>query len=144
ALLELARSLPSYRYASRFSTWAYQVICRGVQRHLRDMAAKKRAAEIERGVDLMALAMPTSEAEHPESQARGHALAALVERELSAALGPRNAAVFGLWAQEDHSAEMIGRQLGLSTARVYAIIAQARQYLRGLATIQHWHEVSLN
>jgi RNA polymerase sigma factor (sigma-70 family) len=141
ALLELARSLPSYRYASRFSTWAYQVITRGVQRHLRDMAAKKRAVEVDRDTDPLERAVPVSEAELPEHQTRDNMLSALVEHELSTAFGPRNATVFQLWARDDYSAEMIGRQVGLSTARIHAIIAQARQYLRGQETIQHWYEV---
>lgn len=144
ALLELARSLPSYRYASRFSTWAYQVITRGVQRHLRDLSAQKRAGEIDRGVNPLALAVPVGKRELPESLARDRALAALVDSELKAAMGARNAEVFRLWARDDLSAEMIGRKVGLSVARVHAIIAQARTYLRGQATIRHWHEVSVS
>jgi len=142
ALLELTRSLPSYRYGSRFSTWAYQVITRGVQRHLRDMAAKKRAGEIDRGTDPRELAIPVSEGELPENQVRDQVLAALVQEELRAAMGPRNAEVFRLWARDDLSVEMIGRRVGLSTARIHAIIAQARKHLRGQATIWYWHEVS--
>lgn len=143
ALLELTRSLPNYRFASRFSTWAYQVITRGVQRHLRDMAAQKRAVEIDRDVNLLGRAVPISERDLPENLVQGEALLALVERELSIALGSRNATVFQLWAQADYSAEMISRRVGLSTARVHAIIAQARQYLRGQPTIQHWYRLTV-
>lgn len=140
ALLELARSLPGYRYASRFSTWAYQVITRAVQRHLRDLAAKKRAGEIDRAVDLNSLALLAGEADQPEQQASGRFLTMLVEDELLAAFGRRNTVVFHLWARDDLSAEMISRRIGLSTARIYAIIALAREHLQARATIKQWYE----
>ena len=139
ALLELTRSLPSYRYASRFSTWAYQVITHGVQRHLRDLAAKKRVGVIDRSTDPLELAVPISEAELPETQVTGRALASLVETELTTAMGARNATVFRLWAHNDLSAEMIGQQVGLSSARIHAIIAQARRHLQQHPAVQGWY-----
>lgn len=142
ALLELTRSLPSYRYASRFSTWAYQVITRGVQRHLRDLSAEKRVGDIDRGVDPTTLEIPVVEKELPECRALDRALVALVEDELKVAMGRRNAEVFLLWVREDLSAETIGRKVGLSVARVHAIIAKARSHLREQTMIQHWYEVS--
>jgi hypothetical protein len=36
---------------------------------------------------------------------------------------------------------MIGQRVGLSVARVYAIISQARMFLRGQATIRGWGEL---
>ena len=36
---------------------------------------------------------------------------------------------------------MIGQRMGLSVARVYAVISHARIYLRGHATIRDWREL---
>jgi RNA polymerase sigma-70 factor (ECF subfamily) len=141
ALLELARALPGFRYQSRFSTWAYQVITRGVQRHLRDMSAKKRLGNIDAMAEAHTMTHTVGGDDLPEAQAEARLLTATVEAELTAALGQRNAEVFRLWACHDFSAEMIGKRMGLSVARVYAVIAQARQYLREHAAIQSWGEM---
>lgn len=47
ARLELARSLPEFRYESRLSTWAYGVIIRSARSELRARAAQKRAVRPE-------------------------------------------------------------------------------------------------
>ncbi|NTW97833.1 MAG: sigma-70 family RNA polymerase sigma factor [Oscillochloris sp.] len=142
AMLELVRALPGFRYQSRFSTWAFQVITRGVQRHLRDMSAQKRVGNIDATVDPLTVAGAISEGEIPEAQAEAHLLTAIIDAELTAALGVRNAEVFRLWACDDLSAEMIGQRVGLSVARVYAVIAQSRQYLRGREVIRGWGDAS--
>ncbi|MBX0329903.1 sigma-70 family RNA polymerase sigma factor [Oscillochloris sp. ZM17-4] len=138
ALLQLARSLPGFRYQSRFSTWAYQVITQSVQRHLRDLSAQKRAGEIDGSVDPHTVARAIGEGDHPEAQVAARLLTTTVEAELLAAMGSRNAEVFRLWACDDLSAEMIGQRVGLSVARVYAVIAQARKHLSGQAAIIDW------
>jgi len=141
ALLELARALPGFRYQSRFSTWAYQVITRGVQRHLRDMSAQKRAGEIDSETDPQAVVRVVDDQDLPAAQAENRQLTSIVVNELTTALGQRNTEVFRLWACDDLSAEMIGQRVGLSVARVYAIISQARMFLRGQATIRGWGEL---
>ena len=141
ALLELSRALPSFRYQSRFSTWAYKVITRGVQRHLRGMSAQKRAGEIDVATDPQTLEHTIGADELPEAQAEAHHLTTTIFAELMIALGSRNAEVFRLWACDDLSAEMIGQRMGLSVARVYAVISHARIYLRGRATIRDWREL---
>lgn len=140
AMLELCRSLPSYRFASRFSTWAYQVIVHGVQRHLRNMAAQKRVGNIVYGLDPRDLTLPAAHSDAPEVQALGRSLEHAVAHELEQALGARNAEVFRLWASEDLAADAIGKHMGLSVPRVYAIIAQARQHLRRDESLQRWYE----
>lgn len=140
AMLELCRALPSYRYQSRFSTWAYQVIVRGVQRHLRDMSAQKRVGDIVYGIDPRDLPVPAALADAPEAQALSRTLEHTVEEELERAIGERNTTVFRLWACEDLPAEAIGEHVGLSVARVYAIIAQARKHLQGNESVRHWHQ----
>jgi RNA polymerase sigma factor (sigma-70 family) len=138
ALLELARSLPGFRYQSRFSTWAYQVITRGVQRHLRNISAQKRASDIDTSVNPLAVARAISEGDLPEAQVAARVLSATVEAALMAAMGPRNTVAFRLWACDDLSAEIIGQRVGLSVTRVYAVIAQARKLLSVQTAIIDW------
>jgi DNA-directed RNA polymerase specialized sigma24 family protein len=88
ALLELSNSLPNYRYASRFSTWAYQVVTRGVQRHLRDMSAKKRLGLIAYDTDPWDLAIAGGVADQPEAHTVGRLLSEEVDIALRQALGP--------------------------------------------------------
>jgi DNA-directed RNA polymerase specialized sigma24 family protein len=57
-------------------------------------------------------------------------------------MGARNATVFRLWSRDDLSAEMIGQQVGLSPARIHAIIAQARRHLQQHPAVQGWHASS--
>ncbi|NTW02897.1 MAG: sigma-70 family RNA polymerase sigma factor [Oscillochloris sp.] len=141
ALLELTRSLPTFRYQSRFSTWAYQVIIGGVRRHLRDMAARKRNGDIDPSVDPEMVEIALGVHDLPETHTWASMLSEAVYRELAAALGQRNADIFSLWACHDLSAEMIGQRFGLSTTRVHALLKQAREYLRNCASIQAWREV---
>ncbi|MFV9506848.1 MAG: sigma-70 family RNA polymerase sigma factor [Oscillochloridaceae bacterium umkhey_bin13] len=143
AMLELSRSLPSYSYKSRFSTWAYQVITRGVQRNLRNMAAKKRTAIIGYRIDPLHLIHTIADSDHPESHIYDQALRTLITETLTRALGVRNAQVFTLWVYGDLSAEMIGRRIGLSTPRVHAILSQARQYLRGYEPVLRWRDAMI-
>lgn len=142
AMLELSRSLPSYGYRSRFSTWAYQVITRGVQRHLRNLAAKKRAAVVDHRVDPLQLMQVIADCDHPEARICDQALHTLITESLVRVLGVRNAQVFTLWVCDDLSAEMIGHRIGLSTPRVHAILTQARQYLRGYEPVLRWRDAA--
>ncbi|WP_097653824.1 sigma-70 family RNA polymerase sigma factor [Candidatus Chloroploca asiatica] len=140
ALVELLRSLPSFRFASRFSTWAYQVISNAVNRHLRDLHARKRSGTFDRTVDWMTLPVEDPDPDTPEKMALGRMLDRLVETELIRTMGERNARIFHLWACDDLSAEMIGHRVHLSTARIHAIIAEARAYLRARPDLRHWHD----
>lgn len=140
ALLELARSLPTFHYQSRFSTWAYQVIAGGVRRHLRDMSARKRRGHIDPSVDPADVERAIGAGDLPEAQVRAQILHTIVYSELTEAMGARNSAVFRLWASQDLSAEMIGQRVGLSVARVYAVIKRARQYLCARESLQSWVE----
>lgn len=140
ALMEFSNSLQSYRYSSRFSTWAYQVITHSVQRHLRKLYARKRTAWLEYTPYPLELPIPCSFHDQPEIRTVGRIFHEEVNAALYQAFGQRNATVFQLWACHDLSAEMIGQRMGLSQARVYAVIAKARHHLQTLAAIQSWQD----
>lgn len=141
ALLELARSLPTFRYQSRFSTWAYQVIVDGVRRHLRDMSARKRTGDIDPSIDPEKVEIAIGTHDLPETRVWACMFSEAVHSELVEALGKRNADIFSLWAFHDLSAEMIGQKFGLSIARVHALLKAAREYLRNRESIQSWREI---
>jgi RNA polymerase sigma factor (sigma-70 family) len=138
ALTELAIALPNYRYLSRFSTWAYQVIANSVQRYKQKLQAQKRRCEIDRQVALNDIELSVGERELPEHVAASRALEQLVEQALLAVQGERNARIFWLWARADLAVETISARVGLSVARVNAIIAQSRKQLRVHEHIQRW------
>ncbi|MCG8352901.1 MAG: sigma-70 family RNA polymerase sigma factor [Chloroflexales bacterium] len=141
AQMELIRSLASFRYSSRFSTWAYQVIVRSVQRHLRNAKAQKRAARPE-SLDQLPADIDIEQAndENPTTLAEVHTLAAQIEAILTDYAGQRLARIFQLWASADLSAEEIGRRVKLSPSRVRTLLAQAREHLRQHPQIRAWLE----
>jgi RNA polymerase sigma factor (sigma-70 family) len=138
ALTELAIALPNYRYLSRFSTWAYQVIANSVQRYKQRLQAQKRSCEVDRQVELRDVEVSVGDRELPEYVADNHALEQIVEEALLASQGERNTRIFWLWARADLAVETISAQVGLSVARVHAIIAQSRKELRVHEHIQRW------
>lgn len=138
ACLELARSLPAYRYESRFSSWAFQVVVRSVRSELRGQRARKRTgptAYLERSE---ALEVPLAEADHPESVAAARHLAALAEAVLAGHPDRRLATIFRLWALEDRRVNEIGARAGLSPARVRVLIGQIVEMLRQDVQIRTW------
>jgi RNA polymerase sigma-70 factor (ECF subfamily) len=139
AQMELIRSLASFRYNSRFSTWAYQVVVRGVQRHLRNARAQKRAARPESLDQLPAdIEIKQDNLENPITLAEAHTLAEQIAAILTDYADQRLAQIFQLWANADLSAEEIGRRVKLSPSRVRTLLAQAREHLRQHPQIRAW------
>ncbi len=139
ALLELVQALPTYRYTSRFSTWAYSVVVRRIRRYFRDCQAQKRAVRplsLEASPDLD---VPEQESEGPESAAEGQALAELVHAVLKAQNGHLLAEVFLLWARHDLRLEQIGEHIQRSPSWTRALLKQARTRLQDDAGIQAWY-----
>lgn len=138
ARLELARSLSNYRYESRFSSWAYQVIVRSVRNELRARQASKRVG---RNLPLHipdAMVVPIVEAEHPETLVAARALAELVHTVLETHPDGRLSRIFQLWAIEDRRVVEIGTLVGLSPARVRVLQAQIADLLQQDARIRAW------
>jgi RNA polymerase sigma factor (sigma-70 family) len=135
---ELAHSVSGFHYTSRFSTWAYAVISRRVQRYLRDSRASKRshtASSLEHSAASM---VPLPENQDPEQIVVAKVFAELADRVLQEQGGQRLADIFRLWAIEDWRLVDIAKQHNLSTTRVSVLIEQARHILSEHPAIQAW------
>jgi RNA polymerase sigma factor (sigma-70 family) len=138
AVEELAQALPSYRYASRFSTWAYTVITRRVQRYVRDSRAAKRAGRpvsLDAPGEVGQLAIDPAAIEAP---AEAHMLLELMLDVLGREADTRLAHIFYLWVVEEQRLVQIGQQLQLSTGRVSTLIAHACQILQRHPALLAW------
>jgi RNA polymerase sigma factor (sigma-70 family) len=140
ARAELARALPTFRYASRFSTWAHQVIARSVQRYLRDRLAGKRAGRPISLETVVADELPSDGLGQPELAADASVLAALVDDILRAQPDRRLAVIFQLWAIADVRVEEIGRRLQISPSQDRALLGRIRQILQSEPAIRAWRE----
>jgi RNA polymerase sigma factor (sigma-70 family) len=137
-LEELIRALPSFQYASRFSTWAYAVISRSAQRYLRDRKAAKRSGRTESLEQHEELDVAAPEAERPEALAEAHELAALVGAVLSTEEDQRLAEIFRRWASKDERLVDIARSVHLSPSRVSVLIEHICQLLQQSPAILAW------
>jgi RNA polymerase sigma factor (sigma-70 family) len=138
ALEELIRALPSFRYASRFSTWAYTVIIRSAQRYLRDRNAAKRSGKPESLDQQPEWNLAFGTADSPEALAQVRALSRLINMLLDRHGDWRLAEVFRLWAIEDQRVADIARCMRLSPARVSGLIEQVCQLLQHDPAILAW------
>jgi RNA polymerase sigma factor (sigma-70 family) len=138
ALQELANALPSYRYASRFSTWAYTVIARRVQRYVRDSRASKRAGRPTSLDDQSITSHLAIDATIVEAPAEAIALLDLILDVLSQQADQRLARIFYLWVVEEQRLVRIGQQVHLSPGRISTLIEQAYQILQRSPVILAW------
>jgi RNA polymerase sigma factor (sigma-70 family) len=138
ALEELIRALPTYRYASRLSTWAYIVISRSAQRYLRDHSAAKRNGRPESLDHWPELNLALGAADSPEAQSEARALNGLIDALLSSHDDQRLAEMFRMWMIEDQRLADIARRMHLSPARVSVMIEQICQLLRRDPEILAW------
>lgn len=135
----LVRALPSFRYASRFSTWSRQVVVLCVQRYLRDLHALKRAARpYSLDHDPARFDVALNDTAHPETLAHAQVLADLINGVLGEQPDQRLAAIFRLWAIDDMRVEEIGHRIQLSPAQVRALLQRCRQMLRHDPRIRAW------
>lgn len=135
---DLAQALPSYRYQSRFLSWAYSVVVRSAHRHLRVSYAHRRSAPL---VSLEALTTPLpveALTPHHEDVTYARLLAARIHAVLSAQSDQRLIAIFRLWALEEHTSAEIGVLVDLHESRVRALLKLARTVLRNDPTLQQW------
>lgn len=138
ALEDLVRALPSFRYASRLSTWAFAVIAHSAQRYMRDLYAGKRNGQTE-PIELSAAQWYAAPAQgEPASVAEIEALVALIDALLAAAPDPRWQTIFRLWVHQDLRLIDIARQLRLSQSRVSRMLTQLTALLREHPEIRAW------
>jgi RNA polymerase sigma factor (sigma-70 family) len=138
ALVELGQSLASYRYDSRFSTWAYTVIIRRVQRYVRDSRAGKRAGRPVSLDQLDAAGLPALDPTTIEAPVAARLLLQLIMDVLGRAADQRLAQIFYLWVVEEQRLVQIGKHVQLSSGRVSALIEQARQILQRDPAMLAW------
>lgn len=139
ARVGLLQALPEFRYASRFSTWAYSVVARSARNELRARQAKKRLAAIE-SFDQLAEqpALAVDQAPHPEATAQSRLLGELIERVLGEQRDRRMLPIFRLWAERDQRVADIGEAVGLSEARVRVLIGQIVALLQHDPRVRAW------
>jgi RNA polymerase sigma factor (sigma-70 family) len=142
---EVFRSLESYSYASRLSTWIYSIVLHTIQGELRYSTAAKRAIRpASLDVPRSEIEDPIYEAEHPEQSAYDRALASLIDTILSAQNDKRLAIMFRLWAIEDMRLADVARHMHLSPGRVSALLSQALTILRSDPTLLEWINTTLD
>jgi RNA polymerase sigma factor (sigma-70 family) len=140
ARLSLMRSLPAYRYQSRFSTWIYSVIVRTVRTYLRDIRAAKRAGRRQSLEALGDPGIPARDGRGPEAHGEAVVLTMLINDILRSQPDPRLVQIFHLWAIEDQRAVAIGQRMHLSPSRVRALIQECVGILRASPDIHAWIE----
>lgn len=138
ALEELHRSIASYRYNSRFSTWAYTVIVRAGKRTLRALRAAKRTGAIVSLDDPTLRVQLVDSMADPEVNSSVAELNALINAILSAEGGQRWVEIFQLRTYDDQRLTDIGRQLGLSASRVSILLDHMRTLLRRHPDLREW------
>ena len=129
------RSIGSFRFVSKFSTWLHQVVVRSIQRSIRDRKAKKRDVQPE---SLENVDAPVQEEHHPEAIASARALLAEIKAILATHPDPRLVELFSLWTHDDLSMQQIGEKLHLHPSRVRALLAEARRFLQQHPNIRTW------
>lgn len=133
-------ALPTYRYRSRLSTWAFSVVDRAVRDHLRAANARRRSgatAPLDKAAQMGSVVDPGAS---PEQVARGQLLAEHVAALLRMHPDERLARIFHLWAVEDQTSAGIGEMVNLHESRVRALLKFARERLREDPTIRNWRE----
>lgn len=138
ARADLARALPSYRYESRFSSWAYRVVVQSATRQIRRARAEKRAVRPASLDQAEVSALIPDPAADPESIARARLLAERVAAVLSAQPDQRLLVIFQQWSLEERGTAEIGALVRLHPSRVRALLARAREALRADPAIRAW------
>lgn len=142
AIMAMIRSIPTFQYRSRFSTWAYQVIIRSVQRYIRYCKADKRAV-IPDSLDLMVETdmLPYQDA-YLEAKVDGALLLQRVADVLADQPDRRLYSIFHCWALQAWPTADIARHVSLHPSRVRTLLGQTRSMLRQHSAIRNWHGLS--
>lgn len=136
----LVEALPSYRYHSRLSTWAYSVIERAARDYHRAARARRRSGPTVSLDGLADSAHPAEADATHEQLARSRLLAERIAAVLATHPDRRLAIIFFLSAAEERSSAEIGAIVRLHESRVRALLKLARDLLRADPAIQAWAE----
>ncbi|MBC8076163.1 MAG: sigma-70 family RNA polymerase sigma factor [Chloroflexales bacterium] len=143
AYAALVRALPSYRYHSRFSSWAFRVIVQSAQNELRSARAEKRAVQPASLNDIAEHDHPADPTARDEDRANAHLLSGMIRAVFATQPDQRLGHIFHLWAVEDRRVAEIGALLRLHPSRVRALLREARTLLQANHAIRLWHGVEI-
>lgn len=141
ARIALVQALPSYRYRSRFSSWAYSVIERSARDQLRAARALRRSGDTTSLEGLAETSQPTDFSVAHEQSAYVQLLAERIAVILGDQADRRLAHIFHLWAIEDRTSAEIGMIVNLHASRVRALLKLARELLGADPELQEWNDV---
>ncbi len=142
ARFEVFRSIDSFRYQSRFSTWAHRVIVYGIQRHIRDSLAQKRAVRPGSLDQVTTPEVPITLVDQPEEIVSARLLMEQIAAILNEQADPRLHNFFQLWAVQDIRVADIGTMVQLHPSRIRALLQHIRQILREHPDIQAWRDAA--
>lgn len=140
ALEVLNKSIASYRFNSRFSTWAYTVVVRTGKRVIRERRAVKRTGTVVSLDDPTAIARHADSLADPEARARARELNELIDAILMEQGGSRWVEIFRLWIHEDQRLVDIGQRFDLSSSRVSILLDHMRKLLRQHSALLEWRQ----
>lgn len=140
ALEVLSKSIASYRFNSRFSTWAFTVIVRAGKRAIRERRAIKRTGTVVSLDDPTAIARHADSLADPEARARARELNELIDTILAEQGGSRWVEIFRLWIHEDQRLVDIGQRFDLSSSRVSILLDHMRKLLRQHPALLEWRQ----
>lgn len=142
ALADLARALPSFRYQSRFSSWAFSVLVQSARRQIRFSNAQRRAGRPDSLQQLSDDQEPIEPIAYHEHTTTTRLLVAQIDAVLGEHRDDRLVRIFRLWALEDRTSAEIGALVQLHESRVRALLKQARTHLQAHPAIRAWAEAS--
>jgi RNA polymerase sigma factor (sigma-70 family) len=133
ALLDLWRGLPTFRYQSRFATWATTILAHALSRYRRARSAEKRAAAAQaRSLEAMQAfgAAIASDGPSLDEIAAGREIQHLARQILGRHDDPRLGLAFERAVLGGQSLREIAAALDVSPARVHGLVRQATELIR--------------
>lgn len=140
-LTDLWKGLPTFKYQSRFKTWAFTTISNCLNRHFRALNTKKRAYTQTQSLDAIVAVEDTLhdvEAIPPERIVINTMFMELWQAVLRQHPDRRLAKIFWLWAYEQQTLKIIGDQFHVGPSRVHTLLKQAINLLKDELTRQEW------
>jgi RNA polymerase sigma factor (sigma-70 family) len=134
-MLEVSRSIGSYRFGSSLRTWLYSVVLNRLRRYHRDQSAIKRDTVLVPLEEIVEDLVDWGDVEEP---IMASLLIEQICRTLSAAGDDRYAPLFLGRAVGGLSAEQIGAQVRLHPSRVRTLLREARLLLQQSDELRQW------
>lgn len=142
AMRDLWQALRTFRYESRFRTWAFTIISNCYLRTYRSINSVKRTVGRE-ALSLTTIeergdALFASESQGPDEEVFSAELVHVVQSVLQHHPDRRLMMIFRLSVQEDQPLRVVSQRLQLSVPRVHALLNQALTLLRNDESLRTW------